>query len=291
MTGIAALASLQPERVAAGSRSSFLVSFGALAPERRAALTAVYAFCRVVDDAVDEAVGQPRADAAARLAFWRAELERAANGAPASAIGRALQRAMREYGVAPADLEQVLAGVAQDLDGARFATFAELEAYCRRVASAVGLACLPILGASERARAYADQLGIALQLVNVLRDLATDAAAGRVYVSADLLAACGVDPAWLDGRGPAPAYAPGGPVARLVQRLASLARERFARARAALPQAERARLLAPAIMAAVYEDLLARVVARGGNLRGPRARVPAWRKLWLAWRVRRAARR
>jgi phytoene synthase len=274
-----------PEQITAASRSSFLVSFAALDPERRAALSAVYAFCRSADDAVDEAPDPPTARR--QLEFWRQELARAERGEASTGIGRALTGAMRRFGVPRSELEQVLDGIAEDVEPGAFATLADLERYCHRVAGAVGLACLPIFGAEgDAARRYAIELGHALQLVNVLRDLRADAQRGRLRVPAELLARHGVDAAWLAGGGPPDAYAGGGPVARLAADLAARARTRFAAAAAALPQAGAARLFAPRVMAAVYTDLLRRLERRGGRLDGPPARVPRWRKLWLYWRER-----
>jgi phytoene synthase len=272
--------------VAQRSRSSFLVSFGALAPERRRALTAIYAFCRVVDDAVDRD-GEPE-ERRAHLQFWRDELDRAYGGDPHTGIGRELRHAVRRYDVARRHLDAVCAGVAMDLEPVVFGTLEELEGYCYKVASAVGLACLPVFGASGQAAGeYAVRLGLAMQLTNVARDLSTDARAGRVYAPREWLGEEGIEPAWLAGDGPPAAYRRGGPIDCLVRRLAAVAREHFAQAEAVLPAEHRAALLAPQIMAAVYQDLLRRIGRRGGDLRRSRPpRVPRWRRLLLAWRVR-----
>jgi phytoene synthase len=272
--------------VARRSRSSFLVSFSALPPERRRALTAIYAFCRVVDDAVDRS-GEEE-DRRARLQFWCDELERAYGGEPQTELGRELRDAVRRFDVPRRHLDAVCAGVAMDIEPAAFGTLEELEGYCYKVASAVGLACLPVFGASGTAAGtYAVRLGLAMQITNVTRDLATDARNGRVYAPRQWLGEEGVDRDWLAGAGPPAAYARGGPIDRLVRRLASVAREHFAQAEAILPAEHRAALLAPQIMAAVYQDLLRRIERRGGDLReNKRLRVPHWRRLLLAWRVR-----
>jgi phytoene synthase len=161
-----------------------------------------------------------------------------------------------------------------------------LRCYCYRVASAVGLACLPVLGAigAEPTR-FADALGKALQLTNILRDLRFDAELGRCYVPQTWLAETGVERAWLAGAGPSSVYAPGGPVASLRARLAQKAADEFAIARAALrllPRRQRRALVPARIMGAIYGDLLRRLVRRGGDLRGPRMRVPRPRKAWLS---------
>jgi phytoene/squalene synthetase len=282
-----ASAALRPETIVAHSGSNFLTGFVCLDPARRAGMTAIYAFCRVADDAVDEA---PDALTGERhLAFWRGELAAAAAGAATTPVGAAVQAAMQRFGVPAGPLGDLLDGVATDLSPRPFADDAELHRYCYRVAAAVGLACLPVLGAtSDGAREFADALGHALQRTNILRDLRGDAEQGRCYVPAPWLAAAGVRLDWLAGRGPDSAYEAGGPVAGVCERLAVAASEQFARARAALralPRRERRALVPARIMGAVYGELLVKLRARGGELRGGRVRVPRARKLWLALQV------
>src|SRR5262249_33571593 len=201
-------------------------------------------------------------------------------------VGRALQQTFARFGGDGAPLRELLAGVAMDLDPAPFADLPALERYCHRVAAAPGLACLPVLGVrSSAAERYAERLGCALQLTNILRDLRSDANAGRGHAPVGWRREHGVAAEWLRGDGPAAAYAVGGPVARLCSALAAAARDRFAAAGAALlelPPADRRRLLPARIMGAVYRELLRRLEARGGELRKERVRVPRGRKLWLA---------
>jgi squalene synthase HpnD len=273
-----------PEEITARSGSSFLAGFACLAPERRRGMTAIYAFCRVVDDAVDEAADPDTASA--HLAFWRAELAAAAAGTATTPVGAAVMATMQRFGVEARFLGDLLDGVATDLTSAPFADEQQLDRYCYRVASAVGLACLPVLGAtSPGARTFATALGHALQRTNILRDLREDAEDGRCYVPQPWLAADGVDPEWLRGQGPDAVYADGGPIARIRARLAAAAAAHFAQAQAALralPRGER-RALAPArIMGAIYGELLVRLRRRGGDVRGPRLRVGRANKLWLA---------
>jgi phytoene synthase len=180
----------------------------------------------------------------------------------------------------------LLDGVTMDIEPRGCADEAELRTYCWRVASAVGLACLPVLGATgPAAQQFAESLGRALQFTNILRDLRTDAEVGRIYVPRTWLAELRVAPEWLLGRGPAVAYAVGGAVEALCQMLAAAARDEFALADAALrqlPRRERRALVPARIMGAVYRDLLRRLEQRGGDLILPRTRVPKVRKLWLA---------
>jgi phytoene synthase len=279
----AGAAALVPEQITARSGSSFRSAFWCLSAPRRAGMTAIYAFCRVVDDAVDDACSP--AEGEQRLAFWRQELELADHGEPATAVGRALQRTFREFGGSAAPLRELLLGMEMDLLGVTYADQAALEVYCHRVAAAVGHACLPVLGVrGAEVDVYAEHLGQALQLTNILRDLRADAMVDRIYVPREWLIAAAVDAEWLRGAGPAAAYEPGGPIARLVERLHAAAAARFDAAHAQLrrlPWRDRRRLLPARIMAAVYRELLHRLRRRGGELRAPQVSVPRWRKLWL----------
>ncbi len=275
-------APLPPEQIAPESGSSFLISFAFLTPARRRALTAVYAFFRVIDDAVDE-IGDP-AIAREQLDFWKEELDRVYGGTATTEIGDALQSAVRNYGVRKEHMQEVLRGVEVDLGTHQFADVEAMERYCSKVASAVGLACLPVLGVSgPDAERYADRLGKALQITNILRDLRSDAEVGRVYAPRDWLREEGVEIEWLKGKGPAEVYVDGGPVHRVVQRLDALAEERFAEAAAVLPPDGKRRLLPARIMGGIYRDLLLKVRARKGDLRsGTRMRVGSLRRGLIA---------
>ena len=287
MTGDAvapASARLRPEEIAARSGSNFLAGFLGLDAARRAGMTAIYAFCRVADDAVDEA--PDAATGRTHLQFWRDELAAAAAGEATTPVGRAVQATMQTFGLGTAPLVALLDGVAMDLEPRGCEDEHELRLYCERVASAVGLACLPVLGAGESAAAaFAHSLGQALQLTNILRDLRTDAEVGRIYVPRTWIAELGIDPRWLQGGGPPAVYAPGGPVGRLRARLIGAAEREFAAARrslAQLPRRSRRALVPARIMGAVYGDLLQRLRRDPGDLRGPRVRVPRAVKVWLA---------
>src|SRR5436190_5659908 len=167
-------------------KTSFYYSFLALPADQRRAITAVWDFCRAVDDGVDEepasADGAPSGRDA--VVFWRGELERCYDGgAPTTAQGRDLQPFIRRFDLPRGAFEDVIDGVAMDLDIARYQTFDDLFQYCRRVASAVGLVCIRIFGCrSPQSCEYALNLGIALQLTNILRDVRGDLARGRLYL-------------------------------------------------------------------------------------------------------------
>ena len=177
-------------------KTTFYYSFLVLPPAQRRAIIAVWDFCRAVDDAVDEAGGGAEG-AREALRFWRAELARCYSGSmPETPQGRALQPIIRAFDLPRQQFEDVIDGVAMDLDRTRYKTFGELSEYCRRVASAVGLICIAVFGCrSEAAREYATNLGLALQLTNILRDVRDDLERGRVYLPLEDLQAhgCTVD--------------------------------------------------------------------------------------------------
>ncbi len=273
-----------PAQIAKASGSNFLVSFLFLSPGRRRGLLALYAFCRVVDDAVDLEVTEGRKTAEEHLAFWEKELDRAFAGEPKTALGFALHRAGLRFGLDPDPLRELCLGVRMDLAPRPFAGFEELKVYMHRVASVVGIACLPIFGADPVvARPYAEALGLALQYTNILRDIREDAAAGRCYLPADRLRAFGLSPDDLRE-----------PIAeRLLQKGSSFdlfLTEEFSRARAlyrmageALPTDQKKALKPARIMGRIYEALLDQVEKKGTRLLvEPKVRVPKWKKLWLA---------
>ena len=172
------------------SSSNFYYAFMLLPAERRRALYSVYAFCRFVDDIADDDVGDEAGGKPAKLlARWREELERVFDGSPTHAISRALAYNVRRFAIPRRYFEEIIDGVEMDLGRTRYATFEELRLYCYRVASAVGLVCIEIFGyRNPRTREYAENLGIAFQLTNIIRDLSEDAARGRIYLPLEDLA-------------------------------------------------------------------------------------------------------
>lgn len=269
-------AAARAEAIVRRSGTSFFWGMRVLPPERRRAMYAVYAFCRAVDDIVDEpgeAVEQR-----ARLDAWRAELDRLYAGQPpGDPIAQALLPAIRRFDLPKAEFLAVIAGMEMDLDGHSVApAMAGLQLYCRRVAGAVGLLSVRCFGADEpEAEELAVVLGEALQLTNILRDLGEDAAAGRLYLPAELLERHGIaarqpDAVLDDPRLPA-----------VCHELAALARRRYAEARSLFARCDRRRLRPVTLMIASYEPLLDRLEATGW--REPRRRVslPRWRSLLL----------
>jgi len=262
--------------------TSFYYSFLVLPPHKREAIVAVWDFCRAVDDAVDEAVG---GEAAAALARWRDELARCYGaGEPATPQGRALRPFVTEFHLPRQSFEALIEGAEMDLHTPRYATFPDLYQYCIRVASAVGLICVEIFGYENPAsRQYAIDLGVALQLTNILRDVPEDLARGRLYIPLDDLArhGCTED----DLRAEA-AHAGGGVRSDAVKRLlafeAQRAREYYARADAALPSGDARRLVAAQIMGAVYRGILDRIEAAQYDVFSRVIRVPRPRRALIA---------
>ncbi len=258
------------------SGSNFYYSFLFLPRRKREAVYALYAFCRTVDDAVDQGAASP-GEQRRVLAEWRAEVRRAYAGRPTHPIAVRLAEVVRAFPIPQAHLEAILDGVEMDIDKRRYASFDELLEYCYRVASAVGLACIEIFGYTDpRAREYAVHLGVALQLTNILRDLRPDAERGRIYLPLDELRRFGYSEEDLARGRYTQAFF------ELMRFQADRAHAYYRAARAALPRADRRRLVAAEIMGVIYHALLRAIEARGFRVFETRIRLPTWRKLALA---------
>jgi phytoene synthase len=262
-------------------KTSFYYAFLVLPAEERRAIIAVWDFCRAVDDAVDEepssaAVGLPTGRNA--VAFWRAELARCYDGTePQTAQGRQLQPFVQRFELPRQPFDDLIDGVAMDLDTTRYQTFGDLFQYCRRVASAVGLVCIRIFGCrSTAARDYALNLGVALQLTNILRDVKDDLARGRVYLPLEDLAAYGCTVADLEA----------GLVTEKVRQLLAFecrrAHDFYRRAIDARTAEDRPKLVAAEIMRAVYFDTLKRIERNGYDVFTARIRAPRPRQAAIA---------
>jgi phytoene synthase len=267
-------------RLTRRSGTSFYYAFRALPRAKRQALYALYAFCRVVDDCVDE----PDGGGEAALDRWLDEARRAFAGTPQTELGRELAASVIRFPMPLACFERIVEGCRQDLGPVRFADFAALRAYCERVASAVGLASIEIFGYTDaRAREYATELGVALQLTNILRDLGSDARRGRLYVPTGELGRFGLDTDAFLRRaaegGAAPLeWAP------LLGFQLERAREHYARARSALPAADRRSLASAEVMGAIYRAVLETLAARRFRLT-PRVGISRPRRAWIALRT------
>src|SRR5438105_183787 len=237
------------EQKTAASGSSFYHSFRFLAPDRRRAIIALYAFCREVDDAVDETIDA--AVARIKLEWWRSQVAAIFGGAPQHPVAQALKPVVKTYELPQEHLLAVMDGMGMDLDLDRYPDFGLLERYCDRVAGVVGLMSAQIFGYSDLStRAYARDLGIAFQLTNIIRDVVEDARRGRIYLPQDEMESFGVTSAELLQHRVGPGFKP--LMAFQVQR----AREFYDKAFAALPAVDRRSQRPGLIMAAIYRALL-----------------------------------
>jgi 15-cis-phytoene synthase len=262
-------------RLARRSRSNFLYAFLCLPRRQREAIYAAYAFCRIVDDAVD--LGGDPEEQRRELERWRQEIARVYDGRPEHPAGERLQFAIRAFPIPRAALLDVIAGVEMDLGHATYETFDDLYPYCYRVASAVGLCCIEIFGyADPRTREYAIDLGIALQLTNILRDIEPDARAGRIYVPQEDLRRFGVTADDLTAGRYTPEFV------ALMEWEAARARRYYERAWAALPPADAPRLFAAEIMGRTYFALLQAIEAQRFRVFGRRVTLPTHQRLRIA---------
>lgn len=274
-------------QITKNSASNLALAFVSLPREKREAMTTLYAFCREVDDIADEDT-RPVDERRERLATWRAELLGAGYGDETAQIPliRELAPVIRRFGLRREDFEALMDGVESDLEPKPIGDWATLELYCYRVASAVGLLSLPIFGYRDPAcRDYALALGKALQLTNILRDVAEDASNGRIYLPQAWMDEAGVDSKDIFAGRYSPQYE------RLASRIGKEARRFYQEAAERLPEGDRTAMVAAELMGAVYWRLLLRLEARRFNVfDGPRARLPKWRKLLLIGRTILAAR-
>jgi phytoene synthase len=266
------------QQKAAASGSSFYYSFLFLPPPRRRAITALYAYCREVDDVVDE-VSDPGI-AQTKLAWWRNEIEQLYAGQPQHPVTRALQPHLVPFGITRERMLQVIDGMQMDLQQSRYLDFANLKRYCHLVAGVVGELSAGIFGASdERTFEYARQLGLALQLVNILRDVGEDARRGRVYLPIEDLQAAGVKVSdvvngqYVDGFG------------RVMRQQAHRARDAYRAALAALPAADQRAQRPGLIMGAIYLTLLDEIEREDFRVLHQRVALTPLRKLAIAWRT------
>jgi phytoene synthase len=260
------------------SGSSFVSAMRILPPAKRDGMYAVYAFCREVDDIAD-ARGR-EADKRAKLSEWRAEIDRLYEGRPESPVGRALLGPVRVFGLKRETFLAVIEGM--EIDSAeklRLPDMAALEAYCDKVACAVGRLSNPVFGVEDRlGEPVAVALGQALQLTNILRDLAEDAALNRLYLPHDLLMRFDIP----DNDAPAAIAHARFPEA--CDELATLAARRFAEAEAALARCDR-RIMRPAIMMmAVYRAILHKLRRRGWRRLDEAVSLGTAEKLWILLR-------
>lgn len=272
------------EQKIAQSATSFYYSFLFLSPPRRRAILALYAFCREVDDIVDgdpmqQAAGdQPDGELAqVRLSWWRAELARLYAGEPTHPVTQALAPHIKEYDLPHAHLAEILDGMEMDLRQSRYLDFAGLQTYCHRVAGVVGLLSARIFGCTQpETLQYADRLGLALQLINIIRDVGEDARNGRIYLPMEDLQRFEVPAADLMQARYSDRYR------AMMAFQAERARTVYREALALLPAADRRTQRAGLIMGAIYATLLDEVEATDFEVLHQRIALTPIRKLWIA---------
>jgi phytoene synthase len=263
---------------AAQSGSSFYYSFLFLPPERRRAITALYAFCREVDDAVDE----PSDPAVARtkLAWWRTEIAQLYAGNPQHPVSKALQPCIVPYGITHGRLADIMDGMEMDLNQNRYLDYTGLKLYCHRVAGVVGLLAAGIFGYRHaQTLDYAAKLGLAFQLTNIIRDVGEDARNNRIYIPMDELKQFNVPAADLLNARHSEAFT------RLMAFQTERARDCYTQAMAALPAEDRRAQRPGLVMAAIYRTVLEEIAHDGYRVLDQRTSLTPLRKLWIAWRT------
>ncbi len=259
----------------AASGSSFYYSFLLLPQPKRDAIMAFYAFCREVDDVVDEC--RDPTIARTKLDGWRGELDRLYAGAPGHPVSQALLPVIGPHNIDREQLEEIIDGMAMDLDQTRYPDFKSLRLYCHRVAGVVGEVAASIFGYQDHATLkYAARLGLAFQLTNILRDVGEDARRGRIYLPEDELAEHGVTPADLLQRQASPA------LRKLFEFQYRRARATYEEALALLPAADRRSQRPGLVMAAIYRALLEQIRQDDYPVLSRRVSLSNPRKLWLA---------
>ena len=260
------------------SGSSFYYSFLFLPPERRRAITALYAFCREVDDTVDECSDQ--SIARIKLAWWRTEVSNMYAGKPDHPVMKALQPHIEAYKLEEQHLQAIIDGMEMDLDQTRYLDYPALQRYCWHVASVVGILSASIFGMSNpQTLKFAEKLGLAFQLTNIIRDVGEDARKGRIYLPINELQQFNVTAADLLN-------------ARHSEKFENLMRFQVARAQgiydeafALLPKEDRRAQRPGLMMAAIYRTVLEEIERDGYHVLKQRISLTPLRKLWLAWKT------
>jgi phytoene synthase len=266
------------QQKAAASGSSFYYSFLFLPREQRRAITALYAFCREVDDVVDET--SEMQVAAAKLAWWRSEIANLYAGKPQHPVTRALQPHTERFGITSERLNEIIDGMEMDLTQTRYLDWPGLEGYCYRVAGVVGLLAAGVFGyRSARSLEYAKDLGIAFQLTNIIRDVGEDARKNRIYLPMDDLKRFEVPASDILNARETPRFK------ALMEFEAARARSFYDKAMAALPAEDRRAQRPGLIMAAIYRALLEEIERDGFRVLTQRTSLTPLRKLWIAWRT------
>ena len=266
------------QQKAAQSGSSFYYSFRFLPSERRRAITALYAFCREVDDIADEI--QDVNIARAKLGWWRAEVANLFAGHPTHPVSKALQPATQQFSVDEARLNEIIDGMEMDLSRRRYQDFASLQLYCHRVAGVVGQLSASIFGfRNPKTLEYAENLGLAFQMTNIIRDVGEDARRDRIYLPQEDLQKFGVSNADILDCKQTAAFE------MLMVFQAKRAKSLYDAAFAALSREDRRSQRPGLIMSAIYRTLLDELERDGFKVLNQRTSLTPLRKLWIAWKT------
>jgi phytoene synthase len=262
----------------AQSGSSFYYSFLFLPPERRRAITALYAFCREVDDTVDECTDQ--SIARIKLAWWRNEVAVMVQGAPTHPVTQALQPHLAVYGLKEQHLQAIIDGMEMDLDQTRYLDYPAMQRYCWHVASVVGILSASIFGITQpQTLAFAEKLGLAFQLTNIIRDVGEDARKGRIYLPVNELQQFNVTAADLLNARHSDRFE------QLMRFQVERAQRTYDEAFALLPKEDRRAQRPGLMMAAIYRTVLKEIELDGYHVLNQRISLTPIRKLWLAWKT------
>jgi 15-cis-phytoene synthase len=266
------------QQKAAQSGSSFYYSFLFLPPERRRAITALYAFCREVDDTVDETLDA--AVARTKLNWWRHEISATLNGSPSHPVTKALHPHIATYSLDGKHLLAIIDGMEMDLNQTRYLDYPALQRYCWHVASVVGILSASIFGVrNTQTFAYAEKLGLAFQLTNIIRDVGEDARKGRIYLPISELQQFGVTAADILNARHSENFE------KLMRFQADRAQRCYEEAFALLPKEDRRAQRPGLIMASIYRAVLDEIERDGFHVLNQRISLTPIRKLWLAWKT------
>jgi phytoene synthase len=266
------------QQKAANSGSSFYYSFLFLPAEKRKAITALYAFCREVDDVVDECLDPGVAES--KLNWWREEIDALYEGNAKHPVSRALRTSMEHFHLHREYFEEIISGMQMDLHINRYNTFDELKLYCHRVAGVVGLLAVEIFGSSHRdTLKFAENLGMALQLTNIIRDVKEDAMRNRVYIPADELQKFNVQESDLQ-LPKTTAH-----VKKMLEFQMQRAQDYYRKALSCLPECDRYNQVSSLVMAAIYQALLSEISKDDFQVMEHRIKLTPVRKLWIAWKT------
>jgi len=266
------------QQKAANSGSSFYYSFLFLPAEKRKAITALYAFCRVVDDVVDDCTDPTVAES--KLNWWRQEIERMYEGNAEHPVTQSLYTALNQFDLHKDYFNEIIDGMQMDLHISKYNNFHDLSLYCHRVAGVVGLLAAEIFGTSHRdTLKFAENLGMAMQLTNIIRDVREDAFLGRVYLPEEDLQSFNVKLS--DLHHPVTTDA----VKSLLAFQVNRAEEYYQKAFSLLPKQDRYHQLSSLIMAEIYRTLLKEIKDDGYQVLEHRVKLTPLRKLWIAWKT------